>query len=85
MGAGGAAMEALESAGRRLLLGPPPGPLGASTLALLEATGALGLLLFRSHLTEPAALPEQLLTLRQQLGRPLVVAVDHEGGQVLRH
>ncbi|MEO0309799.1 MAG: glycoside hydrolase family 3 N-terminal domain-containing protein, partial [Gloeomargarita sp. DG02_3_bins_56] len=71
--------------GQRLLLGAPPGAIGAEALALLQKTGAAGLVLFRSQLTEPQLLPQQLAWLRERLGRPLVIAVDHEGGQVIRH
>ncbi|APB33434.1 Beta-glucosidase-related glycosidase Glycosyl hydrolase family 3 N terminal domain protein [Gloeomargarita lithophora Alchichica-D10] len=75
----------MTTLGRRLLLGAPPGALGADALALVQRTGAMGLVLFRSNLTQPAQLPQQLTWLRERLGRPLVMAIDHEGGQVIRH
>ncbi|MCS7291453.1 MAG: glycoside hydrolase family 3 N-terminal domain-containing protein [Gloeomargarita sp. SKYBB_i_bin120] len=75
----------MAEVGRRLLLGAPPGPIGEAAFHLLQTTGATGLLLFRSQLAQPEQLPQQLQELRKKLGRPLVVAVDHEGGQVVRH
>ncbi|MEN9216624.1 MAG: glycoside hydrolase family 3 N-terminal domain-containing protein [Gloeomargarita sp. HHBFW_bins_162] len=71
--------------GQRLLLGAPPGAIGADALALLQKTGAMGLILFRSQVSDPQALPHQLAWLRERLGRPVVIAIDHEGGQVIRH
>jgi beta-N-acetylhexosaminidase len=71
--------------GRRLLLGAPPGAIGDDALKLLQTTGAMGLVLFRSQLSDPGALPQQLTWLRERLGRPVVMAIDHEGGQVIRH
>jgi len=71
--------------GQRLLLGAPPGAIGEDALALLRRTGAMGLVLFRSNLTQPAQLRQQLTWLREGLGRPVVIAIDHEGGQVMRH
>jgi beta-N-acetylhexosaminidase len=71
--------------GRRLLLGAPPGVIGEDALALLRRTGAMGLVLFRSNLTQPAQLRQHLTWLRECLGRPVVIAIDHEGGQVMRH
>ena len=71
--------------GRRLLLGAPAGAIGEEALALLRWTGAMGLVLFRSNLTQPAQLREQLTWLRERLGRPVVMALDHEGGQVIRY
>ncbi len=69
--------------GRRLLLGAPPGEIGEAALALLRQTGAMGLVLFRSNVTPQ--LRKQLTWLRERLGRPVVMAIDHEGGQVMRH
>ncbi len=71
--------------GGRLLLGAPPGAIGDDALKLLQTTGAMGLVLFRSQLSDPGALPDQLAWLRERLGRPVVMAIDHEGGQVIRH
>ncbi|MEN9206815.1 MAG: glycoside hydrolase family 3 N-terminal domain-containing protein [Gloeomargarita sp. GMQP_bins_14] len=75
----------MAEVGRRLLVGAPPGPVGEAALHRLQQTGAMGLLLFRSQVMPLEELPQRLLRLREKLGRPLVVAIDHEGGQVVRH
>ena len=71
--------------GRRFLVGAPDGPLGDGALRLLDETGAAILLLFRRNIPVPSRLPDELARLRERLGRPLAVSIDHEGGQVLRH
>ncbi len=71
--------------GSRLLLGAPDGLPGDDALRLLDSTGASGLLLFRRNLAEAERMGEALRRIRSRLGRPFLVAIDHEGGQVLRH
>ena len=54
------------------------------TVSLLRSTGACGVLLLARNIESPAqtrALTEELVC---RLGRPLLFAVDHEGGWVLR-
>lgn len=55
-----------------------------STVSLYKATGAGGLLLLGRNVETPAQVKAYVDELEQRLGRPLLVAVDHEGGWVLR-
>jgi beta-N-acetylhexosaminidase len=54
------------------------------TVALYKATNATGLLLLARNIETPAQTKAFVAELEQQLGRPLLVAIDHEGGWVLR-
>lgn len=54
------------------------------TVSLFKSTGATGLLLLARNIVSPAQTKAFVDELEQRLGRPLLVAVDHEGGWVLR-
>ncbi len=54
------------------------------TLALLRETGAGGILLLGRNIETAAQTRALTRELVQRLGRPLIFAVDHEGGWVLR-
>ncbi len=54
------------------------------TVSLYKSTGATGLLLLARNIETPAQTKAFVDELEQRLGRPLLVAVDHEGGWVLR-
>lgn len=54
------------------------------TIALLRSTGASGVLLLARNIESPEQTRALTEELRQRLGRPLLIAVDHEGGWVLR-
>ena len=54
------------------------------TVALFKSTGATGLLLLARNIETPAQTKAYVAELEQRLGRPLLVAIDHEGGWVLR-
>ncbi|MFI5363871.1 MAG: beta-N-acetylhexosaminidase [Elusimicrobiota bacterium] len=53
-------------------------------VALFKSTNATGLLLLARNIETPASTKAFVEELEQRLGRPLLVAVDHEGGWVLR-
>jgi beta-N-acetylhexosaminidase len=54
------------------------------TVALFKSTNATGLLLLARNIESPAQTKAFVSELEQLLGRPLLVAIDHEGGWVLR-
>lgn len=54
------------------------------TTSLFKSTGATGVLLLARNIESPAQTRAYVDELEQRLGRPLLVAVDHEGGWVLR-
>jgi len=54
------------------------------TVSLFKSTGATGVLLLARNIETPAQTKAYVLELEQRLGRPLLVAIDHEGGWVLR-
>lgn len=54
------------------------------TVSLFKSTGATGLLLLARNIETPAQTKAYVAELEQRLGRPLLVAIDHEGGWVLR-
>jgi beta-N-acetylhexosaminidase len=54
------------------------------TVALFKSSGATGLLLLARNIESPARTRAFVAELEQRLGRPLLTAVDHEGGWVLR-
>jgi len=54
------------------------------TVALFKSTNATGLLLLARNIDTPAQTKAYVEELEDRLGRPLLVAVDHEGGWVLR-
>ena len=56
----------------------------AKTVRLFKSTGATGLLLLARNIETPAQTKAFVAELEQRLGRPLLVAIDHEGGWVLR-
>lgn len=53
-------------------------------VSLFRSTGATGLLLLARNIDTPRQTRGFVDELEQRLGRPLLVAVDHEGGWVLR-
>src|ERR1700733_12761375 len=53
-------------------------------VALFKATNASGLLLLARNIETPAQTKAFVEELEQRVGRPLLVAIDHEGGWVLR-
>ncbi len=55
-----------------------------ATVSLFKSTGATGVLLLARNIDTPAQTRAFVAELEQRLGRPLLVAVDHEGGWVLR-
>jgi len=54
------------------------------TISLFKSTGATGVLLLARNIETPAQTKAYVSELEQRLGRPLLVAIDHEGGWVLR-
>lgn len=54
------------------------------TVSLFRSTGATGVLLLARNIETPAQTKAFVTELEQRLGRPLLVAIDHEGGWVLR-
>ncbi len=54
------------------------------TVDLFKSTGATGVLLLARNIDTPAQTKAYVTELEQRLGRPLLVAIDHEGGWVLR-
>jgi beta-N-acetylhexosaminidase len=54
------------------------------TVSLFKRSGATGVLLLARNIETPAQTRAFVDELEQRLGRPLLVAVDHEGGWVLR-
>ena len=54
------------------------------TVALFKSTGATGVLLLARNIETPAQTRAFVSELEQRLGRPLLIAIDHEGGWVLR-
>lgn len=54
------------------------------TVSLFKSTNATGLLLLARNIETPAQAKAFVEELEDRLGRPLLVAVDHEGGWVLR-
>jgi beta-N-acetylhexosaminidase len=54
------------------------------TVALFKSTGATGVLLLARNIETPAQTKAYVAELEQRLGRPLLIAIDHEGGWVLR-
>lgn len=55
-----------------------------STVSLFKSSGAMGVLLLARNIDTPAQVRAFVDELEQRVGRPLLVAVDHEGGWVLR-
>jgi len=56
----------------------------SKALSLLRRTGAMSVLLLARNVESPGQVRRLTLELEQRLGRPLIFAVDHEGGWVLR-
>lgn len=56
----------------------------AKTVSLFKRSGATGLLLLSRNIDTPSQTKAFVDELEQRLGRPLLVAIDHEGGWVLR-
>ncbi len=54
------------------------------TVNLFKSTGATGVLLLARNIISPAQTRAFVTELEQRLGRPLLTAIDHEGGWVLR-
>lgn len=54
------------------------------TVSLFKDTNATGLLLLARNIETPAQTKAYVEELEERLGRPLLVAIDHEGGWVLR-
>jgi beta-N-acetylhexosaminidase len=54
------------------------------TVSLFKSTNATGLLLLARNIVSPAQTKAFVTELEDRLGRPLLVAIDHEGGWVLR-
>ncbi len=54
------------------------------TVSLFKSTGATGVLLLARNIETPAQTKAYVSELEQRLGRPLLIAIDHEGGWVLR-
>ena len=54
------------------------------TVSLFKSTQATGVLLLARNIETPAQTKAYAAELEQRLGRPLLIAIDHEGGWVLR-
>jgi beta-N-acetylhexosaminidase len=54
------------------------------TVRLLKETGASGILLLARNIANPRQLRTLTRGLTEEVGRPLIFAIDHEGGWVLR-
>lgn len=72
-----------ELVGRRLMFGLPGPRLGSEDVRLFSETRAGGLILYRRNFESPAQVVGLIEELEAALGRPLLVATDHEGGRVV--
>lgn len=69
--------------GRHLLIGIEENTVTPDLLKHLKQIQPAGLILFRRNFTTPQALRDFLTALDRELGRRLLIAVDHEGGRVI--
>jgi len=77
-------MKSLESlVGQMLMFGFQETEISERLVRLFRETRAGGVILFRRNFSSTKALKQLLDQLQQELGRPLLVAVDHEGGRVI--
>jgi beta-N-acetylhexosaminidase len=69
---------------RRLVVGFEEWKMTPALAARLRRLDPAGIVLLRRNIASPEALRRLLRDVRHELSRPLFVAVDHEGGPVLR-
>jgi len=73
-----------NSGGARLMLGFHGTRVDDALLQMLDATGARAVILFARNIESAAQAGELIAELRERADRPLLVAVDQEGGAVVR-
>ncbi len=71
-------------AGRHLMIGVEGKKVNTAMLRRFTATHAAGLILFARNFESPRQIKKLIHDLQTKLGRALLVAVDQEGGRVLR-
>jgi len=76
--------KALRDPGFLFMLGIYGKRPSRQTVALLRDTGACGVLLLARNIESPAQIRSLTQGIMDRLGRPLLFAIDHEGGWVLR-
>lgn len=77
-------MSPKEAAGRHLIIGVEGKRVTTSMVRQFEKTHAGGLILFARNFESPAQIKRLIFNLQKKLGRKLLVAVDQEGGRVIR-
>lgn len=76
-------MDLEDLVGSKLMLGFEGATLTRQTVQMFQKTHAGGLILFRRNFKTLAAFKNLISGLQSTLGRPLLVAMDHEGGRVM--
>jgi beta-N-acetylhexosaminidase len=69
--------------GRQLMFGLPGPDLTEDDIRLFRDTQAGGIMLYRRNFETPERLERLLTRLADAVGRPLLVATDHEGGRII--
>ncbi len=77
-------MPGLESAVAKMFWVGFHGTVPGDELMRLLARGVGGVVLFARNIESPAQAAALIARMKQQAGRPLPVAIDHEGGRVMR-
>lgn len=72
-----------ELVGQRLVFGLPGPELREEDVRLFRETQAGGVILYRRNFRSPEQLTGLITDLEEALGRPLLIATDHEGGRVI--
>ncbi len=75
--------EIADLVGERLMIGLAGAALRDEDVRLFRETRAAGLILYRRNFETPERLLTMLTGLESALGRPLLVATDHEGGRIV--
>src|SRR5262245_56845126 len=73
-----------SNGGARLMIGFHGLSVDDEVLRVLDATGARSVILFARNIESAAQAGELIAELRERVGRPLLLAVDQEGGAVVR-
>jgi beta-N-acetylhexosaminidase len=77
-------MSDLETAAAKMFWVGFHGTTPSDDLMRLLDRGVGGVVLFARNIESPKQAAELITQLKKQVGRPLVVAIDHEGGRVMR-
>lgn len=77
-------MDIKARAGRHLMIGIHGTSVTAAIMKQFQATHARGLILFSHNFESPKQIRKLISDLRKKLARTLLVAVDQEGGRVIR-